>query len=99
MKAYEIIIFIILNFFIFLSTVQSKYIFVSNENSDTRTVLYKDKKIIKTIKPGGRPRYMKFSGLFIIIIKYILNTLQYIKIITMLYAENYNKNVIYKGKF
>ena len=29
MKAYEIIIFIILNFFIFLSTVQSKYIFVS----------------------------------------------------------------------
>ena len=31
MKVYEIIIFIILNFFIFFSTVQSKYIFVSNE--------------------------------------------------------------------
>ena len=61
MKVYEIIIFIILNFFIFLSTVQSKYIFVSNENSDTITVLNKDKKIIKTIKTGGRPRDMKFS--------------------------------------
>ena len=61
MKVYEIIIFIILNFFIFLSIVQSKYIFVSNENSDTITVLNKDKKIIKTIKTGGRPRDMKFS--------------------------------------
>ena len=61
MKVYEIIIFIILNFFIFLSTVQSKYIFVSNENSDTITVLNKDKKIIKTIKTGGRPRDMKFN--------------------------------------
>ena len=61
MKIYEIIIYIILNFFIFLSTVQSKYIFVSNENSDTITVLNKDKKIIKTIETGGRPRDMKFS--------------------------------------
>ena len=61
MKIYEIIIYIILNFFIFLSTAQSKYIFVSNENSDTITVLNKDKKIIKTIKTGGRPRDMKFS--------------------------------------
>ena len=61
MKIYEIIIFLILNFLIFISAVQSKYIFVSNENSDTITVLNKDKKILKTIKTGGRPRDMKFS--------------------------------------
>ncbi|MAJ24579.1 MAG: hypothetical protein CMP36_03620 [Rickettsiales bacterium] len=43
--------------------VNAKYIFVSNENSDTVTVLNSaDKKIIKTIKTGGRPRDIKISN-------------------------------------
>lgn len=38
------------------------YIFVSNENSDTITILNeKNKSIIKNINTGGRPRDMKFS--------------------------------------
>ena len=44
---------------------QCKYIFVSNENSDTVVVLDKiSKKIIKTIKTGGRPRDLKFNNDF-----------------------------------
>ena len=40
----------------------SDYIFVSNENSDSITILdEKNKKIIKSISTGGRPRDMKFS--------------------------------------
>ena len=48
---------------IFLSShIKAEYFFVSNENSDTITVLNSsDKKIVKTIKTGGRPRDMKFS--------------------------------------
>ena len=43
----------------------AKYIFVSNENSDTVVVLDKlSKKIIKTIETGGRPRDLKFSNDF-----------------------------------
>ena len=44
--------------YMFLSyQVNAKYIFVSNENSDTVTILNSsDKKIVKTIKTGGRPR-------------------------------------------
>ena len=55
---------IIFTFFIATSfkTVYPKYIFVSNENSDTITILDKNnKKIIKSINTGGRPRDMKFS--------------------------------------
>ena len=61
MTTYKFSLFIILSFFILLSKMQAKYIFVSNENSDTITVLNEDKKIIKTIKTGGRPRDMKFN--------------------------------------
>ena len=43
----------------------AKYIFVSNENSDTVVVLDSlSKKIIKTIETGGRPRDIKFSNDF-----------------------------------
>ena len=56
--------FIILTFFIATSfkSIYSNYIYVSNENSDTITILdKKNKKIIKSINTGGRPRDMKFS--------------------------------------
>jgi PQQ-dependent catabolism-associated beta-propeller protein len=46
-----------------INIANSKYIFVSNENSDTVTVLDSNtKKIIKTIKTGGRPRDMKLNA-------------------------------------
>ena len=61
MTIYKFSLFFILSFFILLGNIQAKYIFISNENSDTITVLDKDKKIIKTIKTGGRPRDMKFN--------------------------------------
>ena len=52
------LIFSIINF----SKLEAKYIFVSNENSDTIAVLdLKDKSIVKIINTGGRPRDMKFS--------------------------------------
>ena len=45
-----------------LKTLCADYIFVSNENSDTITILDENnKKIIKSINTGGRPRDMKFS--------------------------------------
>ena len=45
-----------------LKPAYSDYIFVSNENSDSITILdQKNKKIIKSISTGGRPRDMKFS--------------------------------------
>ena len=47
---------------IYLKSAYSDYIFVSNENSDSITILdEKNKKIIKSISTGGRPRDMKFS--------------------------------------
>ena len=47
---------------IYLKSAYSDYIFVSNENSDSITILNeKNKKIIKSISTGGRPRDMKFS--------------------------------------
>tara|TARA_B100001989_G_scaffold66655_1_gene45120 strand:+ start:10316 stop:11248 length:933 start_codon:yes stop_codon:yes gene_type:complete len=47
---------------IFTFSSHAKYIFVSNENSDTVVVLEKQsKKIIKTIETGGRPRDLKFN--------------------------------------
>ena len=47
---------------IYLKAAYSDYIFVSNENSDSITILNeKNKKIIKSISTGGRPRDMKFS--------------------------------------
>ncbi len=50
-------------FFIISGSLFSKYIFVSNENSDTITVLdIKNKGIVKTIDTGGRPRDMKFNS-------------------------------------
>ena len=56
-------------FYLFLSlslwenSISAKYIFVSNENSDTIVVLDKiSKEIIKTIKTGGRPRDLKFNN-------------------------------------
>ena len=54
-------------FFLSLSlwenSISAKYIFVSNENSDTIVVLDKiSKEIIKTIKTGGRPRDLKFNN-------------------------------------
>ena len=46
----------------YLKSAYSDYIFVSNENSDSVTILdEKNKKIIKSISTGGRPRDMKFS--------------------------------------
>lgn len=46
----------------YLKSAYSDYIFVSNENSDSITILdEKNKKIIKSISTGGRPRDMKFS--------------------------------------
>lgn len=46
----------------YLKSAYSDYIFVSNENSDSITILNeKNKKIIKSISTGGRPRDMKFS--------------------------------------
>ena len=54
-------IVITLSFFS-INNSNAKYIFISNENSDNITILNEsDKKIIKTIKTGGRPRDMKFS--------------------------------------
>ena len=49
--------------FLFLSlNLKASYIFVSNENSDTVTILdAKEKKVIKTISTGGRPRDLKIS--------------------------------------
>ena len=61
MIIYKFLLFILLSFYILLSKIQAQYIFISNENSDTITVLNKDKKIIKTINTGGRPRDMKFN--------------------------------------
>ena len=46
----------------YLKSAYSDYIFVSNENSDSITILdEKNRKIIKSISTGGRPRDMKFS--------------------------------------
>ena len=55
---------IILTFCVTLSfnTLYADYIFVSNENSDSITVLNEENKtVIKTVNTGGRPRDMKFS--------------------------------------
>ena len=57
-------IFIYIVFFCFFITnkIYAKYIFISNENSDTVTVLdVESKKLIKSIETGGRPRDMKFN--------------------------------------
>ena len=54
----------IINVFLFLSkSLLANYIFVSNENSDTISVIdAKSKVIIKNIKTGGRPRDLKISN-------------------------------------
>ena len=55
-------IILCINLIIFSFSSHAKYIFVSNENSDTVVVLEKQsKKIIKTIETGGRPRDLKFN--------------------------------------
>lgn len=59
--------FLIISFVIYCLTlshdIKAGYIFVSNENSDTVTVLnLKTKEIIKNIDTGGRPRDLKFSS-------------------------------------
>ena len=57
-----IVIILCINLIIFTFSSHAKYIFVSNENSDTVVVLEKQsKKIIKTIETGGRPRDLKFN--------------------------------------
>ena len=64
MKKFEIKkLFLKIFLLIFFSfEINCQFIFVSNENSDTVTVLStKDKKIIQTIDTGGRPRDMKLS--------------------------------------
>ena len=49
-------------FFLILSKVHSEYIFISNENSDSITVLdLKNKAFVKSIETGGRPRDMKID--------------------------------------
>ena len=58
------LLLLLLTFLIVMSlkSAYSNYIFVSNENSDSITILdEKNKKIIKSISTGGRPRDMKFS--------------------------------------
>tara|TARA_A100000164_G_C21914699_1_gene777606 strand:+ start:810 stop:1784 length:975 start_codon:yes stop_codon:yes gene_type:complete len=58
-------ILLFLTSLLFITSVIShgKYIFVSNENSDTVVVLDKEtKNIIKTIETGGRPRDIKFNN-------------------------------------
>ena len=58
----NILIILCVNLMIFTFSSHAKYIFVSNENSDTVVVLEKQsKKIIKTIETGGRPRDLKFN--------------------------------------
>ncbi len=55
-----ILLLCLLSFFSKLT--KGEYIFVSNENSDTVTILdKKNKNVIKVLKTGGRPRDMKFS--------------------------------------
>ena len=59
--------FLIISFifycFILSHDIEAGYIFVSNENSDTVTVLnLKTKEIIKNIDTGGRPRDLKLSN-------------------------------------
>jgi PQQ-dependent catabolism-associated beta-propeller protein len=62
MRNLHILIILCINLIIFTFSSYAKYIFVSNENSDTVVVLDKQsKKIIKTIETGGRPRDLKFN--------------------------------------
>ena len=59
-KIMGIIIFL---FFLNSGNNFAKYIFVSNENSDSVTVLdLESKNFLKAIKTGGRPRDMKFNN-------------------------------------
>ena len=60
LKITTLLIFI--NFFFLSLSINASYIFVSNENSDTVTILdAKNKNIIKNIKTAGRPRDIEIS--------------------------------------
>lgn len=62
MKQLQFLVYITLFIFNLTHKVSANFIFISNENSDTITVLdANNKEIIKTINTGGRPRDMKFS--------------------------------------
>ena len=59
---FAILLLIVSYFCISINSLSAKMVFVSNEGSDTITIIDSNKlEIIKTISTGGRPRDMRIS--------------------------------------